>query len=117
MLAKSKRTSANKTASFVSSPLIPRSEIRRKIIEGVAYIGATDIATIEEGIKAGGGDLDIESPTGVSVVSRLEDEFGYQLLRLEALGRKPNMSIEFLTDHVEQSLRQPKPLKASKRNK
>jgi acyl carrier protein len=74
------------------------NDIRRYIIEELAAIRATDIASIETEIASNAGDMEIDSVQAVSVLGGLEGRLHRQLPGIEDIDPKQLTSMRKLTE-------------------
>ncbi|MDQ2901938.1 MAG: hypothetical protein M3Y81_00085 [Chloroflexota bacterium] len=84
--------------------LSSENDIRRYIIEELAAVRATNIASIESEIASGGGDLEVDSLQAASVIGGLEGKLHCRLPGIEDLEPKQMITVRKLTELVTKKL-------------
>lgn len=96
-----------KQGSDTAKTLVSNSslDIRSFLIKALAQHRATDTESLEHEIRENGGDLELDSLEGLTVVSALEGELGRSLPGPEDLKNRENfISIGALTALIERTL-------------
>jgi hypothetical protein len=87
----------------VSSP----DDIRHFVLTELAKIQASTVPEIEQQIQGQGGDMEIDSPEGVSIAHGLEGHLGRDLVKASDLLPNNFNSIESLTKYLYESSQRP----------
>ncbi len=83
---------------------LDRGAIRDLVVEKLAQVDATDLATIKQTMERGGGNIAIDSQQAVTIIAMLGQHLGRTLPGPEDLRPNEYTSVESLTSLVERSL-------------